>query len=238
MRRPRDDAEDDEIPLHHKRAFGSGLKRKEVAFVRATESDDGTAAVPEPRAVSAIGDLYASIVLGQGQVKSVSALASAAATATASHQPQPASSNRDEAEICPTCSLPITSWSKEHEASLAHQVSMPHSHPPSALDRSRMDLRALKSQGWDPDARRGLGLEGEGVRYPIKTKAKDDRLGIGAAEVPESQKQEPKEPLRRKLTSKEVKQAMAKEKQKKERLQAEFYGSVDVESYLRRKMDE
>ncbi|EFY89992.1 G-patch domain protein, putative [Metarhizium acridum CQMa 102] len=231
MRRPRDDSEDDEIPLHHKKPFGSGLKRKKIEFVRATESDDGKAAVPKPRAATAIGDLYASIVLGDGQVSS----ASAPATTTAS--PQPGPSNEGEPDICPVCSLPITTSLKEHGASLAHQVSMPHSHPPSALDRSRMGLRALKSQGWDPDARRGLGVEGEGVRYPIKTKAKDDNLGIGAAELLESQKQEPREPPPRKLTGKELKEAMAKEKQRAERLQAEIYGRVDVESYLRRKMD-
>ncbi|KFG81671.1 putative G-patch domain protein [Metarhizium anisopliae] len=225
MRRPRDDSEDDEIPLHHKKPFGSGLKRNKIEFVRATESDDGTAAVSKPRVATAIGDLYASIVLGDGQVNSVSA---AATTTTASPQP----------DICPVCSLPITTSLKEHEASLAHQVSMPHSHPPSALDRSRMGLRALKSQGWDPDARRGLGVEGEGVRYPIKTKAKDDNLGIGAAELLESQKQEAREPPPRKLTGKELKQAMATEKQRAERLQAEIYGRVDVESYLRRQMDD
>jgi hypothetical protein len=227
MRRLKDDSDDDDdVPLHHKKPFGSGLKRKKVEFVRATGSDNGTAYSSTPQAASAIGDLYASIVLGDGEGRSVSA----PATTRASPSLEPAT--------CPVCSLPVTTSIEEHEASLAHQVNMPHAHPPSALDRSRMGLRALKSQGWDPDARRGLGREGEGVRYPIKTKAKDDTLGIGAAELVAREKSEPKEPPPRKLTSKELKVAVAKEKQKAERLQAEIYGRVDVESYLRRNMDE
>ena len=45
MRRSRhgeeaDQDEQDDIPLHHKRAFGSGLKRKKVEFVRAQDPDD------------------------------------------------------------------------------------------------------------------------------------------------------------------------------------------------------
>ncbi|OAQ68772.1 G-patch domain-containing protein [Pochonia chlamydosporia 170] len=232
MRRPRDDSEDDDIPLHHKKPFGSGLKRKKVEFVRATESDNGIATTPKPQAASAIGDLYASIVLSDGKAKSASA------PPTTSSSPQPEAIPKVEPPTCPICSLPITTSLKEHEASVAHQVSLPHSHPPSALDRSRMGLRALESQGWDPDARRGLGREGDGVRYPIKTKAKDDTLGIGAAELQEKQKQEPKEPPPRKLTSKELKAAVAKEKQRAERLQAEIYGRLDVDSYLRQKMDD
>ncbi|OAA48476.1 D111/G-patch [Metarhizium rileyi] len=232
MRRLRDDSEDDETPLHHKKPFGSGLKRRKIEFVRATNSDDGVTANPKPQASSAIGDLYASIVLTDGKVKP----ASAPATTTTS--PQQKYSNQAEPETCPVCALPIATSSKEHEASLAHQVGLPHSHPPSALDRSRMGLRALESQGWDPDARRGLGREGEGVRYPIKTKAKDDNLGIGAAELLERQKPEPKELPPRKLTGKEMKQATAMEKQRAQRLQAEIYGRIDVESYLRREMDD
>lgn len=234
MRRLRDDSdsEDDQVPLHHKKPFGAGLKRTKVEFVRATESDNGIATISQTKATPAIGDLYASIVLGHGKAKS----ASAPATTAASPQPEP--SSKAEPQICPVCSLPITTSVKEHEASLAHQVNMPHSHPPSALDRSRMGLRALETQGWDPDARRGLGRAGEGVRYPIKTKPKDDTLGIGAAEMLAQQKQVPREPPPRKLTSKELKAAAAKEKQRAQRLQAEIYGRVDVEGYLRRKMDE
>ncbi|EMT60474.1 hypothetical protein FOC4_g10011745 [Fusarium odoratissimum] len=100
-----------------------------------------------------------------------------------------------------------------------------------------MGLKALKSQGWDPDARRGLGREGEGMRYPIKVVAKEDTLGIGATipkEIREKKKEEKPKPLNRK----EAKQLAAKERQRHERLQGEIYGRVDVESYLRGKGDD
>lgn len=233
MRRLRDGSttdDEEDIPLHHKRPFGAGLKRKRVEFVRATEPDNNAPFITREDSRSAIGDLYASIVLGDGKPQS----ASAPATRLGTPQAEPVMTTA-EPSICSTCSLPITTSAKEHEASVAHQVNMPHAHPPSALDRSRMGLRALGLQGWDPDSRRGLGREGEGVRYPVKAKAKDDTLGIGAT-MPRKPKQV--EPPPRKLTGKELKAVMAREKQQAERLQAEIYGRVDVEGYLNRRLDE
>ncbi|KAG6045532.1 hypothetical protein E4U39_002195 [Claviceps sp. Clav50 group G5] len=240
MRRLRDEPNDghdvdEDIPLHHKKPFGSGLKRQRVEFVRATESDNGVTFVGKPETKSTAGDLYASIVLGNHKPKPDSA----PATRLGTQQTHSASSSlvAETASTCPVCSLPIMTSIKEHEASVAHQVKMPHAHPPSALDRSRMGLRALESLGWDPDARRGLGREGEGVRYPIKGKAKDDTLGVGARVADKAKKQELPLPPR-KLTSKELKAAVARDKQRAERLQAEIYGRIDIESYLGRTMDE
>ncbi|KAG5928401.1 hypothetical protein E4U42_000697 [Claviceps africana] len=245
--------EDEDIPLHRKKPFGAGLKRQKVEFVRATESDSGIALVHKTVPTSAVGDLYASIVLGgeksKPEPKPKPKSASAPATTRGSPQAQPAGSSivAEEASICAVCavcSFPITTSAREHEASVAHQVKMPHAHPPSALDRSRMGLRALESLGWDPDARHGLGRDGEGVRYPIKVKAKDDTLGVGAATADETkekqkQKQQQKQPPPpRKLTGKELKAAVARDKRRAERLQAEMYGRIDVESYLGRTMDE
>ncbi|KAG5995105.1 hypothetical protein E4U54_002934 [Claviceps lovelessii] len=234
-----DDDDDDDIALHHRKPFGSGLKRQRVEFVRATESDHGVAFVHKTTSDSAVGDLYASIVLGHGKPKPD------AAPATRLDTPQADAAEStmvaEKPSICAVCSLPITTSAKAHEASVAHQVKMPHAHPPCALDRSRMGLRALESLGWDPDARRGLGREGEGVRYPIKVKAKDDTLGVGAAAMADRAKQEKQQqppPPPRKLTSKELKAAVARDTQRAERLQAEIYGRIDVESYLRRKMEE
>ncbi|KAG6067721.1 hypothetical protein E4U32_003103 [Claviceps aff. humidiphila group G2b] len=241
MRRLRDEPTnddydvDEDIPLHHKKPFGSGLKRQRVEFVRATESDNGVTFVGKPETKSAAGDLYASIVLGDHKPKP----GSAPKTRLDTQQTHSASSSlgAENASICLVCRLPIMTSVKEHEASVAHQVKMPHAHPPSALDRSRMGLRALESLGWDPDARRGLGREGEGVRYPIKAKAKDDTLGVGAR-IANKTKQPPPPPPR-KLTSKELKAAVARDKQRAERLQAEIqYGRIDIESYLGRTMDE
>ncbi|KAF4509173.1 hypothetical protein G6O67_005462 [Ophiocordyceps sinensis] len=218
-----DDDDDNDVPLHHKKPFGAGLKRKRIEFVRATEADKGISVATTTKDLGrAVGDVYASIVLGGRK----------SASAPSSRRESPAPSTDTQPETCAVCSLPMTTSVRQHVASLAHQVSLAHSHPPSALDRSRMGLRTLQSQGWDPDARRGLGLGGEGVRFPVKSSGKDDKLGIGAT-VPEPCSRPEAQRAVRKLTAKEIKAEAARERQRAERLQAELYGRVDVERYLR-----
>ncbi|KOS22829.1 G patch domain and ankyrin repeat-containing protein 1 -like protein [Escovopsis weberi] len=265
MRRARDDKhddrnddhdDDDDVPLHHRRPFGAGLKRQRVEFVRAADPDAGIN-VSEPAADAApsdagpsVEDIYAAIVL-----KSSSAAGhkkdrngGAASTPNADGDGAEADKVKDkdtesesvkETLICPVCALPITASQRQHELSLAHQVSLAHSHPPSALDRSRMGLRALESQGWDPDSRRGLGRDGEGMRFPVKTVLKEDTLGIGAASAEKNKKKESREKGKEKtarskpLTAKERKAFEEKERRRAERLQAEIFGRIDVEKYLR-----
>ncbi|OAA71154.1 D111/G-patch [Cordyceps fumosorosea ARSEF 2679] len=242
MRRSRyseesDQHEQDGIPLHHKRPFGAGLKRKKVEFVRAQDSDDYISTLPSTRPTSSIvGDLYANIVMGNASAsaKNSDKTGSDSSGPGAAPDKTPVA---DEAVTCPVCSLPITTTVEAHEASLAHQVSVEHSHPPSALDRTRMGLRALAAQGWDPDARVGLGRAGgEGTRYPIKVAAKDDVLGVGAT-APEPAKktaqQRAEEEARRQLTTKERKARGAEEQRRAARLQAEIYGRQDLDKYLK-----
>ena len=94
---------------------------------------------------------------------------------------------------CDVCNLPIsdpqsqsqqepTSTStRPHEASLAHQVCLKHSHPPSHLDRTRAGMRYLSTYGWNPDSRLGLGAPGrEGIREPLKGRIKHDTAGLGS----------------------------------------------------------
>lgn len=228
MQRSSDDSDDD-IPLHHKRPFGTGLKRKRVEFVRATDPDGTITAVEKARKAALVGDLYASIVLAKP-------LETGAANSATTNQPSKPTEptqldEKSDAQppVCPVCALPITSSLAQHEASLAHQVSLQHSHPPSALDRSRMGLRALAAKGWDLDARQGLGRDGEGMRFPIKVVAKEDTLGIGAT-LPERRVEKEKP---RMLNPKEQKIQAEKDRIKGERLQAEIFGRVDVERYLR-----
>ncbi|KAM5360756.1 hypothetical protein ACJZ2D_013565 [Fusarium nematophilum] len=230
MRRYRDSASDDDhdeedVPLHHKRPFGAGLKRMRVEFVPAKDPDGGitTTIAPAKSTDTSIGDLYASVVLNPATQSSPEPVAEE------SLEEEPL---EQTPEICPVCDLSVASTSQPHEASMAHQVSLAHSHPPSALDRSRMGLRALKSQGWDPDARQGLGREGEGMRYPIKVVAKEDTLGVGAT-VPESVQKKEKEEKPKKLNRKEMRQLAERERQRNERLHRDIYGRVDVERYLR-----
>lgn len=100
-----------------------------------------------------------------------------------------------------------------------------------------MGLRALASQGWNPDARTGLGREGEGSRYPIKVLPKDNTLGIGATlpEKTEAQKRAEAEAreAKRQLTAKERKERAAKERERAARFQAEIYGRQDLDQYLK-----
>lgn len=235
MRRTRDAGNidhdsDDDIPLQHKRAFGSGLKRKRVEFVPAQDPDSGISITvttsDDNKSKVSVGDLYASVVLSKGE--------------DASADPSSAAHVQLQA-LCAQCALPVTTSLQEHEASLAHQVSVAHSHPPSSLDRTRMGLRALSAQGWDPDARVGLGREGEGMRFPIKVAGKEDNLGIGAM-VPgpdkdrEAMRQE-KEKEKKTPSAREARAQVDKDKKRADRLQQEIFGSVDVERYLGRQAE-
>ncbi|RDA85682.1 hypothetical protein CP532_4638 [Ophiocordyceps camponoti-leonardi (nom. inval.)] len=209
-----DDEDEDDIPLHRKKPFGTGLKRGRVEFVPATrtegegEGEGDASAAPQSTAPSA-ADLYASIVLRSQE-----------------QGPLPSTSDA----TCDVCSLPITSSPRQHALSAAHQVSLAHSHPPSSLDRSRMGLRTLQSQGWDPDARRGLGLHGEGVPFPLKAKAKHDTRGIGAAtQIQVNESTRPAVPATKQQRAKSA----AEERNRTAWLQTELYSRVDVERYLR-----
>lgn len=229
---------DIETPLEHIRPFGSGLHLKQIAFVPASGSDqfnstDATISPgTEPR--QDVASLYLSMVLPQ-DVKPEPA---------AEHNPT--SSGKQETSppsVCEICKLPLGSLvpgeSPEsnngaaklpapHESSLAHQVCLPHSHPPSALDRSRMGLTYLSTYGWDPDSRRGLGANQEGIKFPIKAKPKDDNLGLGM-QVPKNKLRPKKEVL---LDAKKVRKMAEEENRKAARIRQQLFGRKDLEKYL------
>ncbi|KAL1863334.1 hypothetical protein Plec18170_000168 [Paecilomyces lecythidis] len=165
-------------------------------------------------------------------------------TSTFSSSKEPASAP-ETAERCEVCNLPLvpaisrTPSSSDgtkilpHEASLAHQVCLSHSHPPSHLDRTRHGLRYLESYGWDPDSRRGLGAPGrEGIREPIKSRVKNDTVGLGVKIDPIKGKAAVKEAKVQKLNAKEVRKMEMEGKKKRERLQEMFYRNEDIERYL------
>lgn len=218
----------DDIPLHHRKPFGSGLKRKEIKFVRASSGDlSSTDQPPQVASGKSISDLYLSLVL-------------------------PKNRNRSRAEsediappvVCTVCKLPLSSTplasddgsgstskaGSHHEASLAHQVCLTHSHPPSALDRNRMGLRNLESYGYDPDARQGLGASGEGIQFPLKVKPKDDTLGIGAVIPKDFQPKKKEKP--QKLDAKKIRKMAQEDRKKTERLHQQIFGRVDLDRYL------
>lgn len=221
---------DDNIPLHHRKPFGSGLRRNEIKFVPASFEDPDvtkqTGGKPEGQSVS---DFYLNMVLKKPD----------------STAPQKATEIEERAvKLCEVCQMPLTGASEtktdrhsstddagHHEASIAHQVCLTHSHPPSAVDRSRLGLSVLESQGWDPDSRSGLGFTGQGVQHPIKVRPKVGNLGIGVV-VPKhfGVKKEKEKP--RLLDAKKVRKMAAEDRKRADKLQRQIFGRADLERYL------
>lgn len=226
------------VPLQDQRVFGAGIKRKRVPFVPA-RTDPPLLGTTSP--LSKIGDRYLSMVLqGTGptegdQVPKRFTSEHVEAT-TEGHMAAVSPEESTECVLCEICRLPVEhinrttlSSSKRHQASLAHQVCLAHSHPPSHLDRTRRGLQYLSSYGWDPDSRLGLGVAGHGIRVPIKARPKNNTVGIGAEKIFQAPK--PSE-MKQKLDAKQVRQKEQDARRKRERLQELFYRNDDVEKYL------
>ena len=146
-------------------------------------------------------------------------------------------------ELCGVCSLPLNSTMSQsssveaardgkakqapHEASIVHQLCLPHSNLPLALDRSRKGLSMMQAHGWDPDARQGLGAAASGRLYPIKASMKKDTAGLGA-----KIREEPVKPKAQKLDAGKIRKREKEERRRTERLQEMFYGRDDIEKYL------
>ncbi|GAP86351.1 putative G-patch domain-containing protein [Rosellinia necatrix] len=219
------DDDPEAVPLQRRRPFGSGIKRKRVVFVPASSGNlDSTSESKPLESSKSVSDIYLSIVLPNETGKADSA----------------GETDATKTDVCVICKLPVNKDSgdvgpgrppsRPHEASIAHQVCIAHSHPPSALDRSRMGLGVLQSQGWDPDARTGLGASNQGISFPLKAKAKHDTLGLGV-EVPKDMAVWKKEKPQM-LNAKKVRKMVAEDKRRHEKLRHQFYGNDDVERYL------
>ncbi|KAK2001622.1 G-patch domain-containing protein [Colletotrichum falcatum] len=235
QRQAEDDKEYDEeedVPLHHRRPFGAGIQRRPIQFVKASDPTlCTTELVKTTKSGSSVGDFYLSLVLPSEK-----------------KEPEAA---KPEAQMCAVCDLPLgkedaageinnggrnsgneTATIRKHEASIAHQVCLTHSHPPSALDRSRMGLTYLSSHGWDPDSRKGLGAAGQGIQYPLKTKPKEDKYGLGL-DIPKGVKSRvEKKQKPQTLDAKKCRKKADEDKKKAERLRQMFYGSEAMDRYL------
>jgi G-patch domain len=218
--------EDYFVPLQDQRVFGAGIKRKRVPFVPAQSEPPP----PSPTAPKlGLGDRYLSIVLPRTPDISDGEQTTPPVPEIQKDEPP----TKDT--VCPICSLRITSAtsatkSKAHESSLAHQVCLEHSHPPSHLDRAHVGLKYLSAYGWDPDARRGLGASGAGIRVPIKSKIKNDTVGLGVAENDRVRVQKEAKAKAR-LNAKQVRKQEDAEKKREKQLREAFYGK-DLEAYL------
>ena len=220
-----------DIPDNEQKIFGAaGTKRKRISFVPATTPSAQVNAAPER--LRSVGDQYLSIVLKNSAV---------AVPADASPHDRDSSSKEDfraeEDIVCGICKLPLKSTADEaataispitHDLSLAHQVCVEHSYPPSHLDRRRHGLKYLSSYGWDPDARVGLGVSGDGIRAPIKAKAKNDTVGLGL-KIPEAKKAVARVEM---LDAGKVRKKDKEDKKRRDKLQEMFYQTEDIEKYL------
>ena len=197
---------------------GAGVKCKGMDFVPvlSNTSQDKSASNP----LRSIGDRYLSIV-----IKESSSLARQSAGSLMPDHWQETyigSLTRNDEALCSVCNLPLNSTETDaqqirsperHELSVAHQVCTRHSYPPSHIDRSSRGLKYLSSYGWDPDGKLGLGAAGAGIRVPVKTKIKNDTVGLGLIPVRRS-----KPPMVELLDAIRERKRESEERRKTERL--------------------
>ncbi|EEH49338.1 uncharacterized protein PADG_05417 [Paracoccidioides brasiliensis Pb18] len=247
------------LPLLDQRVFGAGIKRKRVPFI---PSSDVTAAINAPSSskdissasntllqqqqqqqqpnTSSIGDRYLSIVFPPAPETS-----GLETHTTSTPSPPSTSAATTPSTTCEICQLPLSPSpsgpdtdtrpsSKPHEATLAHQVCLPHSHPPSAIDRTRPGFKYLSARGWDPDSRLGLGPQGQGISAPLKPRVKHDTLGLGVKPRKAGEEKAAKGNGKKveKMNAKQVRKLEEERKKKGERLREMFYAREDVERYL------
>ena len=216
--------DEDPIIKREYRNPASALKRP-VPFVKAA---------PEPvllpsSTTSRIGDNYLALVLPSSDANSRHDIS------------LPSVNGHVEPQLCTVCHLPLDDASSAtHTTSIAHQICLTHSHPPSALDRRRKGLAYLQEYGWDPDSRKGLGSDGrEGILHPIQPQSKTDRSGIGTNNHKQdnnarmsSRLKEAKKDKEKKLNAKQVRKATAEDREKRDRLQRLFFMDDEVLKYL------
>lgn len=226
------------MPLRDQRYFGAGIKRKRIHFVPSTTASAPSSSLTSPSETPKLSASarYLAVVFNK------------------SHSEPPTSEHArpDEARavetastgLCEVCRTPISTSdpaSASHSASLVHQICLPHSHPPSHLDRNRVGISILQSHGWDPDARRGLGSAGEGILHPVKAHEKRDTVGLGHGNEDDEEEaatrlKPKKKPVRKeevkKLDAGAIRKMDLEQKRKDKRLREMFYANDEVEKYL------
>ncbi|KAL4941024.1 hypothetical protein BDV06DRAFT_9217 [Aspergillus oleicola] len=252
--------EDYFIPLKDQRVFGAGITKKRVPFVRSSDHELSTLTSSAPSTPASTGpsiaNTYLSIVMPKAASSSTAFTAESATPYMSAATPEsPANADITTTTItdrslsappqptpntnttCEVCNLPLppssTQDDKSHESSLAHQVCLAHSHPPSHLDRKSHGLRYLESYGWDPDSRLGLGAEGrEGIRVPVKGKLKADTVGLGAVVPSSSPATKKRKEKVQKLNAKQIRKGHFDARRKGDKLRELFYQDDEVLRHL------
>jgi hypothetical protein len=228
-----DDDEDYFLPVQDQRVFGAGIKRKKINFVPASTPDS---CLPTKSSSTKfdIASHYLSIVLPDKAKDTAAAgkIVSSESEPAVETAPNPSSVQ----ELCPVCKQPLTAAKTAHESSISHQLCLEHVQPPSHLPRDHIGVRYLAAHGWDPDARKGLGVRQTGIAVPIKAKEKYDTIGLKETEKEEGialkKKSQPKKEVKVvKMNAKEMKLSQLEAKKRAEKLRQNFYGP-DLEKYL------
>ena len=100
------------------------------------------------------------------------------------------SSTRSEPFYCEICKQTVsTSAKSSHDVSTVHQFSCQHTPHASnyIIPHSNRGFQMMVRGGWDPG--KGLGSDGQGRQFPVKTVLKQDRYGLG---VPSSSSRHPR----------------------------------------------
>ena len=87
------------------------------------------------------------------------------------------SATAQNAMFCEVCKLQVPA--ERHATSVVHQFSCQHqtSITSYGIPETNRGFQLLLKRGWDRD--KGLGTESQGIKYPIRTVLKRDRLGLG-----------------------------------------------------------
>lgn len=205
------------------KGFGAGTQKKYIAFVPESRSNDRKEATKPNN----LGDKYLSIVLGKED-------APLSLDTTLPPQSCGDSSQALENATCAICGgLVEADESAEdapalHDLSVAHQVCLEHSYPPSHLDHRRRGVKYLRAHGWDINGRKGLGANETGRLAPVRARAKHDTVGLGV-NVPLKQQHVDKPRL---LDAGKIRKMDDADRSKHQKLQRLFYQSDDVSRYL------
>ena len=134
-----------EIPLRDQRYFGAGIKRKRIQFVPSTSNEAAVQSLPTTPSQSA-ADKYLSIVFKDSAPAERAASAPPAESAARDEISESTRADTEDVakngtlgQPCAICGRPVTTknMATTHESSIAHQICLQHSHPPSHIDRTR-----------------------------------------------------------------------------------------------------
>jgi hypothetical protein len=221
------------VPPERQCVFGAGVNHRRIDFVPAASTGVSLPVLTPPSKGPSIADRYLSLVL----TKTIPTPAVEPEAMDTSASTEAADGPTPTTTLCSVCAAPL---SPTHESTIAHQICLVHSHPPSHLDRSRNGLRYLQSYGWDPDERVGLGARSEGMRFPIKPVPKHNTAGlrekvdleatVGKKVRKESRVEAQTKPVR--LNAKQVRKREKEAKLKTDKMRRALYQSDEVDKYL------